>query len=75
MGDMFSIAERWHHMQETEERAVAGLPEHLKPFWGKRVFHPEAGGVAPQGAAAAWPARATAVSDDRGPGRSADEDR
>jgi hypothetical protein len=39
--DMFSIAGRWHHFLETEEEAVAGLPERLRPFWGKRVFHPE----------------------------------
>ena len=39
--EMFSLAERAHHMLETEEQAVARLPEHLRPFWGKRVFHPE----------------------------------
>ena len=39
--DMFGIAGRWHHFLETEEKAVAGLPEYLRPFWGKRVFHPE----------------------------------
>jgi hypothetical protein len=39
--DMFSLAGRWHHLRETEEEAVAQLPEQLRPFWGKRVFHPE----------------------------------
>lgn len=39
--EMFSLAGRWHHMLETEEQAVARLPERLRPFWGKRVFHPE----------------------------------
>ena len=39
--EMFSLAERWHHMLETEEEAVVRLPEHLRPFWGNRVFHPE----------------------------------
>jgi hypothetical protein len=39
--DMFGIAGRWHHFRETEEEAVAQLPEHLRLFWGKRVFHPE----------------------------------
>ncbi len=39
--DMFGLAERSHHMMETEEEAVARLPEHLQPSWGKRVFHPE----------------------------------
>ena len=41
MGGMFSIAERVHNFAFTEEQAVARLPEHLRPFWGKRVFHPE----------------------------------
>jgi hypothetical protein len=39
--DMISISGRWLHFLEAEEKAVAGLPEHLRPFWGKRVFHPE----------------------------------
>ena len=39
--EMFSLAGRWHHMTETEEQAVARLPEHLRSFWGKHVFHPE----------------------------------
>ena len=39
--EMFAIAGRWHHMLQTEEAAAAHLPEHLRPFWGKRVFHPE----------------------------------
>jgi hypothetical protein len=39
--DMFSIAGCWRHSSETEEDAITGLPEHLRPFWGKRVFHPE----------------------------------
>jgi hypothetical protein len=39
--DMFGIAGRWHHFLMTEEQAVAELPEDLRRFWGKRVFHPE----------------------------------
>jgi len=39
--DMFAIAGRWHHALETEEAAAARLPEYLRAFWGKRVFHPE----------------------------------
>jgi hypothetical protein len=39
--DMLSIAARIFQPAKTEEEAVARLPEHLKPFWGKRVFHPE----------------------------------
>ena len=39
--DMFGIAGRWHHLRETEEEAFAQLLKHLRPFWGKRVFHPE----------------------------------
>jgi hypothetical protein len=39
--DAFAIAGRWRHALETEEEAVAQLPEHLRPFWAKRVFHPE----------------------------------
>ncbi len=38
---MFGLAERWHHMLETEEQAAARLPADLRPLWGKRVFHPE----------------------------------
>ena len=41
MLDMFGLAERWHNFAETEEAAVAKLPEHIRPLWGKRVFHPE----------------------------------
>lgn len=41
MLDMFGLAERRHNFAETEEEAFARLPEHLKPLWGKRVFHPE----------------------------------
>ena len=41
MLDKFSLAERWHYLWETEEEAFARLPEDLRPFWGKRVFHPE----------------------------------
>ena len=39
--DMFGLAERHHRSTETEEDVIARLPEHLRPFWGKRVFHPE----------------------------------
>ncbi len=39
--EMFGLAERWHHMLETEDQAVARLPEPKRAFWGKRVFHPE----------------------------------
>lgn len=38
--EMFAVAGRWHHALETEDAAVARLPEHLRPFWSKRVFHP-----------------------------------
>jgi hypothetical protein len=37
---MFSVANRILGPLQTEERAVAGLPDHLRAFWGKRVFHP-----------------------------------
>lgn len=39
--DMLGLAERHHLSTESEEEVVARLPEHLQPFWGKRVFHPE----------------------------------
>ena len=39
--DMFSLTRRGHGPRVTEEEAVAQLPEHLRPFWGKRVFRPE----------------------------------
>jgi hypothetical protein len=39
--DMFSLARRGHGPAVTEEEAVAKLPGHLRPFWGKRVFRPE----------------------------------
>jgi hypothetical protein len=39
--EMLAIAGRWRHALHTEEQAVAQLPERLRPFWGKRVFHPE----------------------------------
>jgi hypothetical protein len=39
--EMLAIAGRWHHALETEEQTVARLPERLRPFWGKRVLHPE----------------------------------
>jgi hypothetical protein len=48
MVDMFSLAERCHHLIETEEQAAAKLPEHLRPLWGKRVFHPEPGAWHPK---------------------------
>jgi hypothetical protein len=38
---MFGLAERWHSFAETEEEAFARLPERERPFWGKRVFHPD----------------------------------
>jgi hypothetical protein len=41
MHEMFSLARRQRHLTETEEEAVASLPEPLRPFWGKRVFHPD----------------------------------
>jgi hypothetical protein len=41
MLDKFSLADRRHRPWETEEEAFAKLPEQLRPFWGKRVFHPE----------------------------------
>jgi hypothetical protein len=41
MHDMFSLAGRVRHMTQTEEQAIASLPERLRPFWGKRVFHPD----------------------------------
>jgi hypothetical protein len=41
MHDMFSLARRVHGSWETEKEAIADLPERLRPFWGKRVFHPE----------------------------------
>jgi hypothetical protein len=40
--DMFMMAERVHNVYYTEEQAVAQLPDHLRPFWGKRTFHPDA---------------------------------
>jgi hypothetical protein len=39
--DMFFVADRLLAPLQTEEQAVAHLPDHLRPFWGKRVFHPE----------------------------------
>jgi hypothetical protein len=41
MLELFSLTHRLHHLSETEEEAYAALPERLRPFWGKRVFHPE----------------------------------
>jgi hypothetical protein len=41
MLELFSVVHRVHGLRETEEEAFARLPEHLRPFWGKRVFHPE----------------------------------
>lgn len=41
MLSMFSLAERWHLLWETEGEAFARLPEHERRLWGKRVFHPE----------------------------------
>ena len=38
--DMFGLADRLVHFHTTEEKTVAGLPDDLRPFWGKRVFHP-----------------------------------
>jgi hypothetical protein len=38
---MFSIAERRYLPMKTEEEEIASLPEHLRRFWGKRVFHPD----------------------------------
>ncbi len=38
--DMLALAARIFQPARTEEEAVARLPEHLRPFWGKRVFHP-----------------------------------
>jgi hypothetical protein len=37
----FSLAKRRHLLWESEEEALAKLPEHEKTLWGKRVFHPE----------------------------------
>ena len=39
--ELFAVAGREVHWTQTEEQTVASLPEHLRPFWGKRVFHPE----------------------------------
>lgn len=39
--DMFSLANRSRRHSQTEEQAIAELPERLRPFWGNRVFHPE----------------------------------
>ena len=36
-----TLAARWHSQAETEEEKLARLPEDLRPFWGKRVCHPE----------------------------------
>ncbi len=41
MLELFGLTHRWHHSLQTEEQAFAAVPERLKPFWGKRVFHPE----------------------------------
>jgi hypothetical protein len=41
MEELFLIADRWHRHNETEIQAIAALPEDLRRFWGKRVFHPE----------------------------------
>ena len=38
---MFGLADRELGWGQTEEEVVARLPEHQRPFWGKRVFHPE----------------------------------
>jgi hypothetical protein len=38
--EMFGLAGRHHRSTETEEDVVVRLPEHLRPFWGKRVFPP-----------------------------------
>ncbi len=45
--ELFSVADR-DHTEKTEEEAIAYLPEHLRPFWGKRVFHPEPGAWHPK---------------------------
>jgi hypothetical protein len=39
--DMFSLARRGHGPKAAEAEELAKLPEHLRPFWGKRVFPPE----------------------------------
>ena len=39
--DMLGLAARILGQAKTEEDVIARLPEHLRPFWGKRVFHPE----------------------------------
>jgi hypothetical protein len=41
MQDLFLVADRWHRSSETEDEGIAALPAHLRPFWGKRVFHPD----------------------------------
>lgn len=38
--DLFSVAARVVGPSQDEDRAISGLPDHLKKFWGKRVFHP-----------------------------------
>ena len=38
--DMFMMAERVHNFYFTEQQAIDQLPDKLRPFWGKRVFHP-----------------------------------
>jgi hypothetical protein len=50
MMELFFVADRHHTSRETEEEAIDSLPVHLRPFWGKRVFHPEP---------AAWHAKQT----------------
>lgn len=42
MMDMFMLSERVHNFYYTEEQAIAQLPDDLRPFWGKNVFHPAA---------------------------------
>lgn len=39
--EMFFLADRVLTPAQTEEKAIAALPDHWRPFWGKRVFHPE----------------------------------
>jgi hypothetical protein len=39
--DLFWIASGQSGFNKTEEEQIAELPEHLRRFWGKRVFHPD----------------------------------
>jgi hypothetical protein len=41
MMDLFFVADRVCLRNQTEAEAIAVLPEHLRRFWGKRVFHPD----------------------------------